>query len=102
MDGGFLTLTAVIDTGFTDYLTLPTSTVQRLGLIRKTTKPALLAGEQTIDMECFYGMVELDGERFQIDVYQIEGHPLVGMALLAGCRLSLHIMDGGEVVIEKA
>jgi hypothetical protein len=67
-------VTAVIDTGFDGWLTLPSALAADLGLVRVGWQRAVLA----------------DGN---------EGGPLVGMTLLRGCELNVQVIEGGSVRI---
>ncbi len=37
----------------------------------------------------------------QVDIYQLDGPPLVGMALLTGFRLTVEVTNGGTVTVER-
>lgn len=94
------TLTVTIDTGFTDYLVLPNETIQFLRPPVRRETNVLLASDNILDLNVYDAMVELDGETFEIEVYEAEGDPLVGMALLTGFRLDVEVTSGGEVRVE--
>lgn len=94
-------MTAVIDTGSTDYLTLPRERIHDLRLEFRQRKPYLIADEKEATFDTYAAFVEFDGETFEIDVLEQEGVPLIGMTLLMGCRLSVHITTGGEVTVER-
>lgn len=92
---------AIIDTGFTGYLALQSDIIGRLRLPPRNKTKVELADGIVLELSSFYGLVEFEGERFQIDVLQHAGDPLVGMSLLAGCCLSMHIRHGGAVTVER-
>ena len=94
-------VTAVIDTGFTGFLALPSEMITRLGLPPRNVTKVQVADGLVLELGSFDALVEFEGERFQIDVLQHAGDPLIGMSLLAGCRLSIHITAGGEVTVER-
>ncbi len=99
-DRVFRTLAAVIDTGATDWLTLPDSLVRELGL-RHT-------GERQVS--------QVHGPSIRVDVYAVwilwygrirrvfaesGNDTLIGTDLLADSRLIIDWWDGGEVIIEE-
>ena len=79
-------LILTIDTGLTEYLVLPPETIRELRLKRRYEKDILTAGEREMN----------------INVYDAEGPPPIGMALLTGRRPSIHVTTGGEVTVERA
>lgn len=90
---------AVVDTGFTGYLTLPQNTVNSLGLRRVGYETFTLAdGSQKIG-SLYQGAALWHGRDLYIPIG--EGEPLIGMALLSGSRLTIKAEPGGEVRIEK-
>ena len=100
--GRSLRLDAVIDAGFTDFITLPAHAIQALGLSRKQGTLVQLADDRSVTFATFTALAELDGRTLPVDVYQADVDPLIGMALLKGFHLSIHVTSGGEVTVEKA
>jgi predicted aspartyl protease len=98
--GQVLTRDAVVDTGFTGFLTLPLPEIAQLGFPYQGLIDARLGNGQPAEFDMFAGMVLWDGQVRTGIVLAAEGMPLVGMALLRGSRLCLDIMDGGPVTIE--
>ncbi len=96
-----MSVEAVIDTGFTDRLTLPPDVVDELGLPLRGSAEVVLAdgGIETLPM---YRVRLLwhDRER-TIRAYAASGDPLVGMTLLSGSELRIRVMGGGTVEIEE-
>ena len=91
---------AVIDTGYTGYLTLPRALVTELGLPFESRGRAILANgsEATFDI---YGVTVLwDGQARYVASFMTDGTPLVGMSLLDSCSLYVEIADGGRVVVQ--
>jgi predicted aspartyl protease len=76
---------AVIDTGFTGFLALPTDTITRLGLHLIGSRRGRLA----------------DGLLQRVQVLETGGPCLVGVSLLYGYVLTFEAMDGGHIIIEK-
>ena len=92
---------AVIDTGFTDVLTLPLHDVQQLGLTPVASVSAMLANGSSVILDVYEGVMLWDGERRTVRIHCTEGGALVGMSLLSGYRLIADIVEGGSVSIER-
>ncbi len=94
----FRMVDAVVDTGFTGMLALPNPLVRELGLSHQGQRTVNLAhGSQTVQI---YGaVVQWFGRPRAAVVHEIDGAPLVGSALLTGCRLTVDFRDGGSVAI---
>jgi clan AA aspartic protease len=97
--GTELPVDAVIDTGFTGPLTLPSNTIAALGLRRQGRERALLADGSEIVLRVYQATVMWDHRLLQIVVYQADGDALVGMSLLHGSELRIQVVDGGDVTI---
>jgi clan AA aspartic protease len=91
---------AIIDTGFTGFLTLPPSLSTLLGLTFQTLEDAVLADGGSIKLPVYAAKISWDGSTRDILAMETSGDPLVGMALLEGYRLTLDAIDGGRVLIE--
>ena len=91
---------SVIDTGFTDFLTLPVHLVADLALPFAGARPMQLADGRVVDMDAFEGTVVWDGREREVMLLAAEGGVLVGMAMLSGYRLTLDVEDSGAVLIE--
>ena len=90
---------AVIDTGFSDYLTLPPSLVAELGLAFDGAGRAFLADGTEARFGVHIATVLWDGELRDVYVYAAETTPLIGMRMLDDHDLSIEVRDGGRVVI---
>ncbi len=92
---------AVIDTGFTGYLTLPGDAAASLGLPERGSETFMLAdGSETI-LPVYRGGVLWHGRELRIPVSQANGGALVGMSLLRGSRLTVNAEPGGDVRVEE-
>jgi clan AA aspartic protease len=92
---------AIIDTGFTGYLSLPPDIISRLQLAWIERGTAIL-GDGSLSLFDVYGAAVLwDGRRRQIIVDGADTAPLIGMSLLADKVLQLEAWDGGEVTIKR-
>ena len=96
-DGQICTCQAVIDTGFSGYLTLPLSLVSTLQLPIIETRAFTLGDNQRVDFDLYSAIIVWDGDVREILALASEAFPLVGMSLLKGFHLSMDIIDGGEV-----
>ena len=100
VDRAFRMLEAIVDTGFTGWMALPADTIEELGLTSYGQRPANQAGG--VGMFSIYGaLVSWHGEQRPVLVHRITGDPLIGMALLEGCRLTVDARDDGDVIIEE-
>ena len=91
---------AVVDTGFNGYLVLPPTLVADLGLPVVGDGEAVLAdgSEAAFDV---YGVTMLwDGQLRYVETGAVGVNPLVGMAMLENDDLSIHVREGGRVVIQ--
>ena len=99
--GGDRQIEAVIDTGFTGMLTLPSSLIEELGLFWQRRGRALLAdGSETI-FDVYEATVIWDGTPRRVAVDEVDSDPLVGMSLLQGHEMTMQIVEGGRVVIQS-
>ena len=90
---------AVIDTGFSDFLTLPIAVLEKFRAVPVTHVIVTLADGSEIISQLFELTVIWDGVPTTIDVHAAEVEPLVGMALLAGHDLHIRVVPDGEVTI---
>jgi clan AA aspartic protease len=97
--GNSVELDAVIDTGFTDFLTAPKEIVDSLGLRFRESMTYELADSQTHVFDLYEASVLWHGKLRGIVVSVAEGGPLVGMNLLMGSNLNIDVIDGGMVEI---
>ena len=100
-DGAVESVEAVLDTGFGGDLTLPSDVVERLGLKFVNRVSLTLAGDQQMDGFVYKGFVKWFGPEREIYVIAAEGQPLLGMHLLAGCKVTIYVRPGGEALIEE-
>jgi clan AA aspartic protease len=91
---------AVVDTGFTGHLTLPSEVVLSLDLLERGFVEVELADGGYTGLDVYEARVLWGDQQLPIPVYETEGEPLVGMSLLRGSRLTVEVAPGGEVVIE--
>ena len=90
---------AIIDTGFTDYLTLPQSEVQKLGLMFLQTDTFVLGNGEEVELSLYQATILWDGNERTIIVAETGEEILVGMRSLEGYTLFIDAVDGGDVII---
>ena len=98
--GRTLEIEAVVDTGFSEFLMLPTDMTIDLGLEHVDVNEMVLADGSVETFDVFDVAVVWDGQSRCIDVHAAQGSPLVGMGLLHGHRLSVDVVEGGRVLVE--
>lgn len=91
---------AVIDTGFTGWLTLPGAAIAALGLPWQGSIIGVLADGSKSTFNVYDATVEWDGQPRRITVSESDADPLVGMALMSGYELKAQIRHGGRVTIK--
>ncbi len=91
---------ALLDTGFSGHLTLPPDTVERLGLKRVDRIPMTMANGQDIQVSVHEGRVKWFGQPRIVKVVAADGPPLLGMSMLAKCKVTFSAQEGGELLIE--
>lgn len=99
--GRYTDARAVIDTGFTDWLTLPPDVVEYLGLPVRGSVDVELADGSVERLPIHRVMVSWHGRTRLVRAYATPGGVLIGMALLGGSRLTVDAVPGGAVRIEK-
>jgi len=92
---------AVIDTGFSGFLTLPSKIIKALDLTWKGRDIATLGDGTSCIFEVYIVDIIWDGEYHKIDINESETLPLIGMGLLRGYDLQIQAIEGGYVAIEK-
>ena len=95
-----ITVDAVIDTGFTSFLSLPLSVILDLDLPWHYRDVGVLGDGSEVIFEIYQASVIWDGQNQIIDVAASEADPLVGMSLLYGFKLQIEAVEGGTVTIE--
>jgi clan AA aspartic protease len=90
---------AVIDTGFSGFLTLPPGLVAALGLRFLRRGQAVLGDGGTVIFDTYEAFILWDDRSRRISVDAADTDPLLGMSLLAGSEVSIQVIEGGETVI---
>ena len=91
---------AVVDTGYSGFLTLPVTLVTELSLPFAHTGQAVLANDDEVRFDVHDATVIWDGQPRQIRADATGSTPLVGMQLLARHTLTIEVEREGRVVIQ--
>ncbi|MXX20152.1 MAG: clan AA aspartic protease [Gemmatimonadetes bacterium] len=91
---------AVVDTGFSRFLTLPPSVVEELGLPFAGARLVILADGSEVALDAYAVTVLWDGRAREIVAYAADTTPLIGMSMLDGHSLYVEVEDRGRVVIQ--
>lgn len=99
--GNQVQLEAIVDTGFTEDLTLSPSTIATLQLFFRETCEYTLADGAAVHLDVYRGIVVWDGQERSVLVTEAEGGSLVGMGLMRRQRLTMDIVEDGPVTIQS-
>ena len=91
---------AVVDTGFTRFLTLPPAMVAELGLAYIGVNSVILADGSETTLEVYGVTVLWDGQPREVVAYMSDTTPLIGMSLLHRHNLNVDVEYGGRVLIQ--
>ena len=91
---------AVIDTGFTGFVTLPPSLVAELGLVFMGTSEATLADGSEVSFDAYDVTILWEGQPRDVLIDEADTTPLVGMLLLDRHNLNIDVESGGRVLIQ--
>ena len=92
---------AVIDTGYNGYLTLPGNAIRSLQLPFAGHRRGILADGSVLVLDVYLGSASWHGRPLDVLIAQADGTPLVGMSLLRGSRMTVDVIDDGDVVIQE-
>ncbi|MFZ4666288.1 MAG: clan AA aspartic protease [Prochlorotrichaceae cyanobacterium] len=91
---------AVIDTGYTGFLSLPSEIIVALNLLWTGIDRGTLGDGSEVTFEVYAATIIWDGQYRNIPVNEAETDPLVGMSLLYGYDLQIRAVEGGNVTIK--
>jgi clan AA aspartic protease len=91
---------AIIDTGFTGSLTLPTELIDALGLAWRGHAQAELADGSLHLFDVYAATVLWDDRVRMVELDATDTNPLVGMGLLHGYDVRIQVVERGKVTIE--
>jgi clan AA aspartic protease len=93
---------AIVDTGFTGFVSLPQHVAKKLGLELSAVEPVTYGDGRRIDAIFCQGAVEFLGKTAFVPIMISRGkQPLVGTLLLADCSLSIDFVDGKVDIVRK-
>ncbi len=92
---------AVLDTGYTGSLTLPSSVVSDLGLPFRGRASAVLGDGSESEFDIHEATIAWAGERRLAAIDVAETDPLLGVGLLLGNELTVQVISGGPVALRK-
>ena len=92
---------AVVDTGYSGFLTLPTVLMAELGLPFAYMGQAILANDDEVSFDVHDVTVLWDAQPRHIKADATGSAPLVGMAVLDSHSLYVEVEDRGRVIIER-
>ena len=91
---------AVIDTGFTGFLTVTPLLAEELALVFEGTARATLADGSETTFPYYSVAVLWDGQARYVEADAADTTPLIGMRLLDSHSLYMEVEDGGRIIIE--
>jgi len=92
-------INAVIDTGFTGFLSLPSDIITEMDLPWGYRDRGTLGDGSEVLFDIYDAAAIWDGKSQEIEVNSAETDPLIGMSMLRRYRLQIDIVEGGLVVI---
>jgi clan AA aspartic protease len=95
-----LSLEFVVDTGFTDFLTLPPAAVAAMGLPFLYDLPVNLANDSNDVVAVHAAIILWHGVEKVVRVFATGRRPLLGTALLDGNEINMQFADNGLVTID--
>lgn len=92
---------AIIDTGYSGSLILPSEMIEELDLICYATQEGGLGNGSVHQFNVHEASVIWDGKVQSIEINSAEAGPLVGMGLLEGYEVRIEAVTGGDVTIQS-
>ena len=92
--------TALLDTGFTGYLTLTPELIEALGIILDEEIPVIV-GDGTIQtFRRYKGEIVWAGREINGYIHAVSGIPVIGLELLRGGKLYVECTEGGTATFD--
>lgn len=92
---------AVVDSGYTGWLTLPPTLIAALSLRWQTFGRGVLADGSVSAFDVYHAKVVWDGRVRSIIVDEFDSTPLVGMAMMRGYEYKMQVRARGKVTIKR-
>lgn len=99
-DGTELSVDAVLDTGFTGFLTLPPNLIQNLYWSYVVSTEIVLADGTPRDVDVYEGRIRWNDAWQTIRVQASDGCTLLGMGLLRDHFVGIEVITNGAVTVE--
>ncbi len=99
--GQELALTVLLDTGFSDWLSLTDEQVATLGLLPSGVAESELADGSIVPVTLYTAVVVWEGIERLIEVVGGDTDPLLGVKLLEGYRLIADFTDNGTLQLSR-
>jgi clan AA aspartic protease len=100
--GAIQTEPAVVDTGFTGYITLDPQVVSSLNLTFVEVREYTLGNGADVGFNLFRAEVSWEGQRRTVLAVEAEGDALIGMSMLDGHTLTMDATIGGNVTVDRS
>ena len=100
VEGAVHEIEAVIDTGFTGFLTLPPNLIAELKIARLSEVVMKVADGSEVSLRTFRVETFLDDVWSDTEVIETENTPLLGMSFLENHQLTIEVRDGGAVSVQ--
>ena len=92
---------AVVDSGYTGWLTLPPTTIAALNLRWRTFGRGILAEGSVSAFDVYQANVVWDDRVRSVFVDEFAATPLVGMAMMRGYEYKMQVRARGKVTIKR-
>jgi clan AA aspartic protease len=92
---------AVVDSGYTGWLTLPPAVITALQLRWESFGRGVLADGSVSTFDVYQAKVAWDGRLRRVFVDEFDATPLVGMSLLRGYEYKMQVRARGKVTIKR-
>jgi clan AA aspartic protease len=99
--GTAIPLEAVIDTGFTGFMTLPDDLVSTPDWERTRSRTIRLADGRSRRIPAYFATVLWHGNPRTISALIVAGKPLIGMSLLWNSDIAIEAREGGRVSVTE-
>jgi clan AA aspartic protease len=92
---------ALVDSGYTGWLTLPPTVIASLNLRWRSVGRGVLADGTVSSFDVYQAKIVWDGRVRTVFVDEFDATPLVGMALLRGYEYKMQVRARGRVTIKR-
>lgn len=100
-NGQELALDALLDTGFSDFLSLTDEQIQTLGLLPSGVAESELADGSIVPVTLYTAVVVWEGIERLIEVVGGDSDPLLGVKLLEGYFMIVEFTENGDLHLSR-